>query len=337
VRPLPTPIGLYDDGLEKRRGRQPMNVKRLLIDSFIKAASKHSEIAEQTARDRRNSDIVLSWALEKFGSSTDILFPVDYVEFLRDCIEKKRLKIQEIKADSSTSRDSSAKRFSSLVDALRHVPPIEFSIAQEIALIADSYRGNPQLIEHDQWAGEVRSHFEISSSSGTKGRILTTVARFTQSRHCLELGTAYGISALFILEALKKRGTDTHLTTLEGLEPQFSMSSKILKNRYSNHVSCEFGWIQEVLPRIVRSLECLDFLFHDAGHNGEEFVRDFHTVLPILTPGALVLFDDIHWEDPRFSQGKPHSYEGWMEVLQHQRVRRAVEIDDMMGLLLVGG
>jgi predicted O-methyltransferase YrrM len=312
-----------------------MNIKRLLIDCFVKAVGAASETAERTARDRHNVDIVCSWALQKANSRKDILFPADYVELLRGCIEKKWLKLQEIKTDSRTTPDSSYARFSGLVDALRQVPPIEFSIAEEIALVADSFRGNLQPIEDNEWAGDVRSTFEMSSSFGTKGRILTTIVRFTQSDRCLELGTAYGMSALFILEALKARGTGAHLTTLEGGELPFSLSSKILTNRYGNRVSCEFGRTQQALVKMATYLEPLDFLFHDAGHSREDYIRDFRTLLPVLAPGAVVLIDDIRWEDSRFFKGNPRCYEGWLEVLNHHRVRQAVEINDTMGLLLL--
>src|SRR5206468_9569765 len=149
--------------------------------------------------------------------------------------------IKEIKTELGTNNDVFTNRFSSLLDALRRLPPIEFSIAQKIALIADAYRRNVEAIEYELWAGDVRSHFEISSSFGTKGRILSTVVRFTRAKQCLELGTAYGMSALFILEALKAQGEETRLTTLEGSERQFSLSSKTLKSRYGNQVFCEFG------------------------------------------------------------------------------------------------
>jgi predicted O-methyltransferase YrrM len=125
------------------------------------------------------------------------------------------------------------------------------------------------------------------------------------------------------------------LTTLEAGELPFSMSSNCLKNRYGDFVSCEFGWTQERLPEIIKSLDRLDFLFHDAGHSREDYVKDFDTVLSILVPGAVVLIDDIRWEDPRFFQGNPRCYEGWIEVVNHPRVRRAVEINDTMGLLLL--
>ena len=317
-----------------------MNMKSSLIKLINTGVRRAAKIADRAGQNRHNLGIVVSQSLQKLTSSKDLLFPLAFVELLEDCLKEITLKkIENIKTEFDPKNDVSIKRFSSLIDALRHLPPVEFSSANEIALIADSYRGNLEPIEYDQWASDVRSHFEMSSSFGTKGRILSTVVRFTQARQCLELGTAYGMSALFILEALKTRGKDAHLTTLEGSEPQFSISSKTLKSRYGNQVSCEFGLTQEALPMIVTSLERIDFLFHDAGHSGEDYVRDFHAVLPILAPGAVVLIDDIRWDDPRFSGENPCCYEGWVEILNHPRVRRAVEITDSngsMGLLLLG-
>jgi predicted O-methyltransferase YrrM len=317
-----------------------MNMKSSLIKLINTGVRRAAKIADRAGQNRHNLGIVVSQSLQKLTSSKDLLFPLAFVELLEDCLKEITLKkIENIKTEFDPKNDVSIKRFSSLIDALRHLPPVEFSSANEIALIADSYRGNLEPIEYDQWACDVRSHFEMSSSFGTKGRILSTVVRFTQARQCLELGTAYGMSALFILEALKTRGKDTHLTTLEAFEPQFSISSKTLKSRYGNQVSCEFGLSQEALPMIVKSLERVDFLFHDAGHSREDYVRDFHTVLPILAPGAVVLIDDIRWDDPRFSGENPCCYEGWVEILNHPRVRRAVEITDSngsMGLLQLG-
>ena len=76
-------------------------------------------------------------------------------------------------------------------------------------------------------------------------------------------------------------------------------------DRYPNQVSCHFGWTHEALPRMIESLGPIDFMFHDAGHSKEDYLRDFDTALPVLAPGAVVLIDDIRWEDPRFSFGQP--------------------------------
>lgn len=313
-----------------------MNIRRSLIDLATKAVDRGSRIAGRSSRDSHNLDVVLLWALQRASSAQGLRFPADYVELLRTCLEQRELKIAEIKTDSGAPSDVATRRFSSLVDALRQPPPIEFSTAEQIALIADSYRGNLTPLEFNEWTGDVRSHFEISSSDGVKGRILTTTVRFTRSNQCLELGTAYGMSALFVLEALKARNADTRLTTLEGYEPLFSISSQVLAARYGKQVSCQLGSTQEALPRLVKSLGPVDFVFHDAGHSRDDYVRDFQAVLPILRQGAVILIDDIRWESPRFFQGATRCYDGWLEVVDNHRVRRAVEINDAMGLLLLG-
>ena len=286
-------------------------------------------------RDDANLDIVLAWALQKGSARQDILFPVAYLDLLRGCMEKKILNIKAIKKNLGTNGDISAKQFASLVDALRNLPPIEFTIADDIARIADSLRGNQSPMKTDHWAGDIRSHFEMTSSFGDRGRILTAVIRYTRSRHCLELGTAYGMSALFMLEALKAQGEDTHLTTVEGSQLQHLTASQILKTRYGDRVSCEYGWTGQVLPQMIKSISPVNFLFHDAGHSRKDYTSDFHTLLPVLAPGAVVLIDDINWNDPRFYSGNPQCYKGWREVVSHPRVRWAVEIDNSMGLLLV--
>jgi predicted O-methyltransferase YrrM len=268
----------------------------------------------------RDIEIVLMYALQKVDGKKEILFPVNYLEFLRNCIKKEKINYREIKTDLSSSNDVFNNRFSSLLNILNNLPPIEFKIAEEIAKVADTYLGNY----------DIRTHFEISSSFGKKGRILMSVVRILQAKQCLELGTAYGMASLFILEALKTNDT-CHLSTIEGWKDLFLLSSQMLETRYGNRVTCELGLTQDVLPSIVKSIQPLDFLFHDAGHSKEDYVRDFNMVLPILKPGSIAIIDDIRWK------GDPSTYEGWHEVLNHHRVRRAVEIDNGgMGLLLIG-
>jgi predicted O-methyltransferase YrrM len=89
--------------------------------------------------------------------------------------------------------------------------------------------------------------------------------------------------------------------------------------------------------RVIKSTSFIFALCNrTAGHSKENYIRDFHTVLPIATPGAVILMDDIRWEDSRFSRDNPRCYEGWLEVVNHPTVRRAVEISGSMGLLLLG-
>jgi len=96
-------------------------------------------------------------------------------------------------------------------------------------------------------------------------------------------------------------------------------------------VSCHSGKNQDELPKLAKIAGPLDFMFHDDGHSGESTSG---TSLR-FSQGAIVLFDDIRWED-LMTEGRPaQCYEGWMEVCADAKARRAVEIDYNLGLLML--
>lgn len=314
-----------------------MTMKDRLKDVIRRNVQLVARYSEADQRDRRNLEIVLSAAMWEAGVLSAIRYPTAYVEFLRGCLDRGAHRVTEVKRD--TKSDSAAvanKRFETLLEQLRKgLPAIEFSIAKEIALVADHGRGRFEPKQAGLWAGDIGLHFSISSTLGEKGRILFNVARLMRSERCLELGTAYGLSALFILSALRRFTTCGHLTTIEGSEPQFSLASSMLNQQYGEMVSCRFGLSGSVLPEIANSLGKIDFMFHDCAHSREDYIRDFSNVVEILTPGAVVLFDDIRWENQRFSPGQSDTYQGWRQIIAHPRVEQAVEIDDQLGLLLM--
>lgn len=303
---------------------------RSMIDSLIELATMPLILHERVTRDRRNLDIVLSWTLKDLTSNHELVNPVEFVDLLRDSLEKKQIMILEIKSCPPERDLRLSKRFQYLVNQLKSVPPLNFESAKHIALVADSVRRNLKSTEQCVWAQDMDAayNFQTTSSFGTKGRILDWVVGYTRSRNCLELGTAFGMSAIFILEALKRRDEDRRLTTLEGDKTLFDFSRHILENSYPEKVNCVYGLTGEVLPQIIQSVGSLDFFFHDNGHSKEAYINDFMAVLPILTVGAVVLIDDIHWNEG--------CYEGWREIVNHQKVLGAIEIMNSMGLLMVG-
>jgi predicted O-methyltransferase YrrM len=316
-----------------------MNTKSALTNLATDTTKKAAALIARASQQQHDIDLVLSQTLQQLAAPGDLLFPLECLGLIRDCLKEKRLKTHEIKTESAQKKDLSTLRFSFLIDSLMSLPTLELPVAKELALIADALRGNLSPVEYNEWVdGDVRSHFERRAGgapSGTRARILNTIVRFCQARQCLELGTNYGMSALAILQTLKSRGKDANLTTVEGWEPQFSISSKILNTRYGDRVTCVFGLTQDVLPTMAKSAKRFDFLFHDAGHSKEDYVRDFQLALPILAAGATVLVDDIRWKNAHDSSVDPGCYEGWMELVNSPRVRRAVEISDSMGLLLL--
>ena len=284
-------------------------------------------------RDTANLEVVLPWALATQGG--EVRYPVAYVEFLRGCLELRRPRIDTVKRPRGGGDRDALRRFSSLLGALASPPPLGLDVARRLARFADERLRDSTPMQSGSWAGDIGAHFEMTSSLGHRGRILATVVRFMGSARCLELGTAYGMSALFLLEAMAAHGANGRLTTVEGSDLQFQVASRLLGERYPGQVDCRLGWTSVVLPGLVREIEPVQLLFHDAGHSAKDYTNDFRAALPALAPGAVVLIDDIDWYDPRFSTEDPRCREGWLEVTRHPRVRWAAELDRALGIALL--
>jgi predicted O-methyltransferase YrrM len=285
-------------------------------------------------------DLILQAALQHAlaKATGPVQYPVQYLRICRDCWVQRYLSIVPIREAAAVPAElaSAHQRFQTLVTALQQLPPLSFSLAQTIAAVADRYQDNRAPLESVGWLADVSTHFQLSSSFGEKGRILSAIVRYMRSRNGLELGTAYGMSGLFILAAMQDLGPDYHLATLEGSQPQYALSSALLKEHHGDHVTSYLGWTQNKLPLMAQELSGIDFLFHDARHSREDYLRDVQTLLPTLSAGAVVVMDDIRWDDRRFYDGNPRTYEGWLELAHGPRVMAAVEVDENIGIMLLG-
>ena len=214
------------------------------------------------------------------------------------------------------------------------MPPIPFSLAQKLAKYADEILGLQYAYEEQNYSGDIGLHFRLSSSLGHKGRLIATVIRLMRPGNCLELGTCYGMGSMCILSMLERNGESGKLTTVERFDP-ISLAKERLHRRYGDSVSCHKGNVQEVLPDILNSMAKIDFVFHDASHTKQDYIRDFSLMEPYLASGCIVLIDDIRWGDPRFFSEDPKPYEGWLAVVGHDRVVKALKINNELELILL--
>jgi predicted O-methyltransferase YrrM len=284
-------------------------------------------------RNERNVDVALRSVLadDKVLCGKNDL--ASYVGLLRACIEPTALRAVTVK--SGDHLDSvHANRFRTLIDTIRNnLLPIPIAMALQLAEEADRLRGMTAPIDIGTWAADLGLHFALSSSLGHKGRLLANAIRLCRSERCLELGTAYGMSAMFMLEMQPYLDWTIHLTTVEGYESLFKITSQRLKDRYRDSINCHYGWTQDVLPELVSKLGPIDFMFHDAGHSREDYVRDFGAVVDTLAPGSVIIIDDIRYSDARF--GGVEAYRGWRDIVAHARIRHAVEVAGGIGLALL--
>jgi predicted O-methyltransferase YrrM len=286
-------------------------------------------------KQRMDLETTLNWILRDLKAG-DRNNPMRFVSLLRDCIDQMKCSCRRVKGSGGNLSEPEKKfdAFTSLLNA--DVPPIRTQAAIRIAEIADDYRGSRNMAGRSR--EPIGHHFGVASSAGKKIRMLSIAIKYFQPEQIVELGTAYGISSLAMGYALQEIATDERkaiIHTLEAFEPQATLSRELLGRELGSVVHCVKGLADQSLAPMAKETGGIDFVFHDAGHTYEDYQHDFGVLEPFMKSGSILLLDDIRWNDLRDPTKATRTYEGWQAIVAHPRVKRAAEIDDEIGLVLI--
>lgn len=141
----------------------------------------------------------------------------------------------------------------------------------------------------------VKLHSAISES---EGRFLQKLVRELDATVTLEIGLAYGISALFICDALKVRQGTQHIV----IDPlQFGDRwggigmANLRRAGYAEIVRLIEKPSYRALAELEASGQRVDFAFIDGCHTFDFAFVDFFLVDRVLKVGGIVAFDDASW------------------------------------------
>ena len=156
----------------------------------------------------------------------------------------------------------------------------------------------------------VRSHIPRE-----EGIFLQEIVANLRPEVSLEVGLAYGVSALFICEELAKQPAARHIV----IDPhQFRVSDphkdhdvyagaglyNLKKAGYERIVEFHDGSSEIVLPQLASQRVSVDFAFIDGWHTFDSTLVDFFYVDRLLRPGGIVVLDDTDfpsvWKACRF-------------------------------------
>lgn len=216
------------------------------------------------------------------------------------------------------------------------ISPEEKAWINRIEQIRKQFTGNPAKVTIlDYGAGNPdssRSEEEMSlgkTSATTYGEIslgskpalwallLFKLIRTMQPETAVELGTCIGISAAYQSAALQLNGKGS-LITIEGSEAIAGLAKKNLESLNLQNVEICCGTFKEVLPQVFAATSALDYVFIDGHHDEQATVAYFELLLPHLSPGALLVFDDISW-----SNGMRRA---WEKIRNHPAVSFSVDL-----------
>jgi hypothetical protein len=138
-------------------------------------------------------------------------------------------------------------------------------------------------------------HFHMDPD---EGGILRRAVEQTQPRNSLEVGMAYGISTLFICEALAAQGGTSNHFVIDPFQ-RVDWHGVGLRNvraaGYEHLVRFREERSEFALPQLLSEGLVLDFALIDGWHSFDQALLEFYYINRMLRVGGIVVFDDADW------------------------------------------
>ncbi len=127
------------------------------------------------------------------------------------------------------------------------------------------------------------------------GALLYDLIRERRLSQTLEIGMAYGMSALFICQALEDNSLGRHTTIDPVQDTSWKSIGRLNVERAGLKDRLRFfpGASHEVLPRLLLEGESFDFAFVDGLHLFDYTLVEFFYIDKMLEVGGYIAFDDI--------------------------------------------
>jgi predicted O-methyltransferase YrrM len=135
---------------------------------------------------------------------------------------------------------------------------------------------------------------EWMSIPAVSGRFLMRLVRLLAPRSCLELGTGFGVSTAYQAAALELNGKGT-MTSLDLAGMTDIAGPGLARLGLAGRTHLVPGRIERTLPAVLEAARPIDFAFLDADHTPRGTLHPLEVMIPHLSTGAVVVFDDINW------------------------------------------
>jgi predicted O-methyltransferase YrrM len=157
---------------------------------------------------------------------------------------------------------------------------------------------NPlRQVRRDRWRNNSPL---LGAISEEEGNFIQEIIRSARPQVSIEVGCAYGISSLFICEALREVNATKHII----IDPYQSGWENIgLANLrragFADIIDFHEVPSYQYLSRLTEERATIDFAFIDGQHTFDYVLVDFFLIDKLLRPGGIVILDDLSYPSIR--------------------------------------
>lgn len=181
---------------------------------------------------------------------------------------------------------------------------------QQTIAIADPGAGSIPL------KGNLRKVADIAATSITPQKYSALYARIIRHfgcKHIVELGTSFGINALYLASAPGAR-----VTTFEGSRAIASIAQTTFGFAQAQNIRLVEGNIDTTLPAYLLDSPKVDLAFIDANHRYEPTLRYANGLIRKAHSKSMLIVDDIHYS--------PEMEKAWKVLKQHELVYASADL-----------
>lgn len=127
------------------------------------------------------------------------------------------------------------------------------------------------------------------------GLFLYILCKIIKPEKIVETGVAYGLSSMYILQALKENNKGTLYSIDSVFSPWQSkeMIGAAIPSDLRNRWEFIFGSSSEKLKNILSQLNQIDIFFHDSLHTYKNMTFEFETAWQFIAKNGFLISDDI--------------------------------------------
>ncbi len=183
----------------------------------------------------------------------------------------------------------------------------------DVVEVIDYGAGNPQenRTQEDMVLGKhIKVMLSVLAETGIKGErmynLYNIIAKLNP-KTILELGTCCGFSSSYMSFFVP----DSKIYTIEGSPNIATIARENHRFFDLKNISVFEGRFDVVLPELLNKISPIDFAFIDGHHDKEATLKYFRQILPFMSQGGVMLFDDIAWSDGM--------KEAWREIIDSKQ------------------
>lgn len=131
----------------------------------------------------------------------------------------------------------------------------------------------------------------IASVNAKYGQLLFRMARYYKPDQVIELGTALGISTMY----LAMGNPDARIITVEGNPQLAGIASKSFAHLGLGNITLINSSFDEAIPSIIPGVKSNALVFIDGNHTLEATIRYYEVFCAATRFNSILVLDDIYW------------------------------------------